>query len=223
VNGSGEQYLREGKDAIARAYLQAVLGDPASAEALARQALADFSGAMNWLEDTPEFEVAHLALDEAGRWTRQTFGCWLTREGTGYFRTCPADLAHNRIGMSVGMTDVVRQCTVCGQEPRLCRHIRGRTYRAPRLLVNGYCNVCGEKECGHQDGELGEVLCIHWIVSCKLKEVSLVRRPAQPMARILKVGVPASEMAANLGPEWVQGMDVSCDRCLSACLGVHDG
>jgi len=66
---------------MARARHRVFLGDEASAEPVVRSALADFAGAMNWLEDTPEFEVAHFWLDQAGRWIRETFGCWIPRDG----------------------------------------------------------------------------------------------------------------------------------------------
>ena len=208
---------------MAKARLQVALGEKYTAEPMARGALAQFRAAMNWLEDTPEFEVAHLRLDEAGRWIRETFGCWLTREGTRYSRTCPADLAHTRIGMSPGMRNVVRACTVCGRDPRLCRHIKGRTYPAVRRIVAGHCNLCDETACAHQDGEPGEVYCGHWIVSADLDEISLVPRPAQPMARIDSVGVPLGELAVTFGPRgWRPGMDVSCNRCLTACHGVRE-
>ena len=95
---------------MARARLEAVVGDRKEAERFARSALADYRAAMDWTEDTPEFEVAHFRLDEAGRWVRETFGCWLTRNGTSYQRTCPVDLAHDRIGLSPGLRNVIREC-----------------------------------------------------------------------------------------------------------------
>ncbi len=221
----GEHHLREGQSLMARARLQSMLGEVASAEELARGALKEFWAAMNWLEGTPEFEVAHYRLDEAGRWIRQTFGCRLTREGMDYSRTCPADLAHIRAGMSPGMKNVIRECTVCGQDPRspTCRHILGRTYPATRRVVGGRCNLCNAAACGHHDGERGDVYCSHWITSAEIDEISLVPRPAQPMARIYRVSVPTTELVATLGPRgWMPGMDVSCDRCLTACHGVRE-
>lgn len=222
MNETGALYMQRGQDGMTSAHLQVALGEAQEAERLARGALADFRGAMNWLEDTPDFDVAHILLDEAGRWIRETFGCWLQRESTTYSRTCPADLAHIRIGFSPGMTNVVRECTVCGQDPRHCRHIKGRTYPAVCRIVGGDCNLCGAEVCDHQDGEPGDVVCTHWIVSCEVIEISLVPRPAQPMARIHKESMSLKELADSLGPGWVPGMDVSCDRCLRVCLGVHE-
>jgi hypothetical protein len=220
VNPTGEAYLREGQGAVAKARLQVGLGEAGGAESLARGALAQLSAAMNWLEDTPEFEVAHFRLDEAGRWIRETFGCWLNRQGTEYSRTCPADLAHSRLGFSPGMKNVIRECTVCGQEPRLCRHITGRAYPAARRVVGGRCNLCDRETCSHHDGEMGTAVCGHYIVSCEIVELSIVTRPAQPMARIEKVSMSTKEIAEHVGAGWHPGMDVSCDRCLAVCYGV---
>lgn len=221
----GEARLRRGQENMARARLQVFMGNEATAEPVARAALADFAGAMNWLEDMPEFEVAHYRLDEAGRWVRETFGCWLKHGGTGYTRTCPADLAHLRVGNSPGMTNIVRECSVCGQDPRspTCRHIKGRAYSATRRLIGDRCNLCDRKDCDHEDGEAGVVVCGHLIVSADLVEISLVPRPAQPMARIGEVDVDVGLLEALLGPRgWAPGMEVSCDKCLSACHGVRE-
>jgi hypothetical protein len=208
---------------MGRARLQVFLGNRDAAEPLARSALADFAGAMNWLEDTPGFEVAHYRLDEAGRWIRETFGCWLERKDTTYARTCPADLAHKRVGLSPGMSNVIRECSVCGQEPRVCRHVKGKSYDAPRRMVGGRCNLCGAHECEHLDGELGLAYCSHLIVKADLDEVSFVPRPAQPMARIGRITMSTDELEAELGPKgWKPGMDVSCDRCLKSCMGVRE-
>lgn len=220
----GPARLVRGQQAMARARLQEFLGNPGDAEPLARGALADFRGAMNWLEDTPEFEVAHYRLDQAGRWVREHFGCWLERDGETYSRTCPADLAHNRIGLSPGMRNVIRECSVCGLDPRLCRHVTGKVYEAPRRLIGHRCNQCGAASCDHEDGQLGLVPCYHLITEVgNLDEVSLVPRPAQPMARLSRVSVPLEDLEAQLGPRgWQPGMEVSCDKCLTACHGVRE-
>jgi hypothetical protein len=216
--------LRRGQLNMARARLMA-LGDghQEPAEQLARDALGDFAGAMNWLEDTPEFEVAHYRLDEAGRWVRETFGCWIKRDGSTYSRTCPADIAHVRVGLSPGMRNIVRQCSVCGQEPRACRHIKGREYETTRRLIDGQCTLCGSEACEHTDGQVGFAVCWHYIVSVDLVEISLVPRPAQPMARIREIEVETSTLKAVLGPNgWLPGMEVSCDKCLSTCRGARE-
>lgn len=220
----GHARLVRGQQAMVQARLQLFLGKRADAESLARAALTDFAGAMNWLEDTPEFEVAHYRLDEAGRWLRERFGCWLERDGETYNRTCPADLAHIRVGFSPGMRDVTRMCSVCGLDPRRCRHVTGKMYMAPRRLIADRCNQCHLTNCDHEDGEVGPVACYHVITEVgHLHEVSIVPRPAQPMARLRRVRVRTEDLDAQLGSRgWVAGMEVSCDKCLTACRGVRE-
>jgi hypothetical protein len=223
---AGDQYLRSGVRRLAEArMMMATGGSPADAERLARGSLADFSAAMNYQEDTPAFDVAHQRLDRAGEWVRQTFpaGCRFKQSGTRYEQTCPAALAHVRLGMSVGMSNVMRVCGVCGQDPRSlsCRHIRGREYTVARQVVAGtYCNLCAGQDCDrHVDGEVGTATCWHLIVSADLKEVSLVSRPAQPMARLTSVDV-SHERLLELNPAWSPGIPVTCDNCLVPCGGV---
>src|SRR5262245_4213319 len=63
-----------------------------------RQSHRTLRSAMNWLEDTPDFERAHWLLDAAGRLARQTFfgGCEIVFEDGTYYQRCPVALAHNR-------------------------------------------------------------------------------------------------------------------------------
>jgi hypothetical protein len=60
-------------------------------------------------------------------------------------------------------------------------------------------------------------------------EVSIVRSPAQPEARLLALPVDKDALIRGLGPKFDYGMPVSCDRCLEPCHGFvetdlsHDG
>src|SRR5262249_44671155 len=95
-----------------------------------REALQAFRGAMNYLEYTEWFELAHERLDAAGKLARQEFteGCHLTFRDGEYYQECPAALAHNRIGLSPGMRVDRLECGICGQDPDDCIHIKGRVY-----------------------------------------------------------------------------------------------
>ena len=126
-----------------------------AAEQRARAALATLRRAMDWLEESPDFEEAHRLLDLAGVYVRRTFGCELHWNGSEYQQRCPVALAHVRVGMSVAYVARERQCSICGQDPDGCPHIRGRVY----------------------DGEL----CFSVVTRADLLEVSLVSRPAIPM------------------------------------------
>lgn len=221
MNDQGQEHLHAGQILLAQARLREAIGEDGG-EQLGRRGLGEFRDAMDWLEDTPEFEVAHWRLDEAGQWVRESYGCWLTYEDGRYQQRCPVALAHNRIGMSVGMKNVVRVCSVCGLEPRLCRHVRGKTYLAARLLVGELCNLCQREQCDHVDGEMGDAQCWHLIVRFDADHIAFVRRPAMPTARITSIDMSNSELAKELGPRWSPGMPVSCDKCLRPCHGVID-
>lgn len=172
--------------------------DPAVAEGHAREALATLRSAMDWLEDTADFEEAHKALDNAGREICTKFGCHLGQEGTKYWQDCPVVLAHNRVGMSVGVIVEAVECSICRRDPEECEHVTGRIY----------------------DGER----CAQVITKADLTEVALVRRPAFPDARVGRIGISIDELQADLGPLWRPGMRVRCTRCLEPCEGVveHD-
>jgi hypothetical protein len=218
----GQRCLSAGQNLLARARLRYFLGEP-DAEALARQAFHRFAAAMNFTEGWPEFDVAHFRLDEAGHWVRESFGCHLDYvEGT-YRLNCPVTLSHYRVGLSPGMSNVERLCYVCGLDTRLCRHVVGRTYDAPMMMVSGLCNVCHLESCSHTPGAIYPVECWRVIVSLRADEFSFVPRPAQPMARVAEVEFDMDVLRATLGASWTPGMPVSCDRCQKGCQGLVEG
>lgn len=168
--------------------------DTGDAEPTARSALGLARSAMDWLEDTDGFDEAHDLLHEIGQFTREEFGCSVTIDEDGYWRDCPADLAHIRCGMSPGLVIGASECSICHQDPAGCSHITGRIYdgeRCHRIII-----------------EIRDVL-----------EVSLVARPAQPDARIQRVSVSTKDLHEALGGTWQPGMTVSCDKCHQPCWG----
>ena len=190
--------LRAGRDAYEEVALacSSVTGPTEPDHRKLREALATLRSAMNWLEDTEHFEVAHAVLDEAGLLARTAFseGCVLPYRDGGYFMECPVALAHNRVGMSAGFVARVVECSVCRHDPDECPHITGRIY----------------------DGKH----CHRIVMQADLLEISLVARPNQPDARIMSMSVGTSHLRQELGKEFVPGMPVTCDRCLSQCDGV---
>lgn len=171
-------------------------GPTAKAEHILRRSLSILRSAMNWLEDTNHFEAAHRRLDDAGNLARQHFpeGCRLTIEGHAYFQECPVALAHTRVGLSPGYIVREAECSICGQEPEDCPHIRGRIY----------------------DGQE----CHRILKQLDVLEVSFVGRPAQPDARIQSVSVDRSELMSKFGAAFSPGVPVTCDKCLTVCHGV---
>jgi len=151
---------------------------------------------MNYLEDTPRFELAHELLDRAGKLARSRFpgGCELTFRDGQYHIECHAALAHNRVGLSIGVIVQESHCSICKEDPEDCSHITGRIY----------------------DGEE----CVQVITKAALQEVSLVGRPNFPDARIHSMTIGIGDLRRKLGDSLVPGTPVTCDRCLSKCSGV---
>jgi hypothetical protein len=88
----GLEILKHGRRLMAKATrITAIEGPTDEAHQSIRDAISTLRSAMNWLEDSPEFEDAHELLDCAGRFARTTFpsGCRLTfRDGTYLSRMC---------------------------------------------------------------------------------------------------------------------------------------
>ncbi len=191
------------------------------AEQDARSALAAYRGSLDWAEDTDLEEEAHRALDDAGRWVRETFGCFLDRSGRTYNQTCPVELAHNRVGLSIGGQAASRVCSLCGEDVSECEHLPGTAYVVPGGSEDlGWCRVCCEEECDHLPTEHYRASVVSKISEMEFVEVSLVSKPAHPEARIGMIPVPVADLVAELGDDFEPGMEVSCDRCLTRCEGL---
>ena len=194
----GLEKLEKGSRMVREA-VQQVTNHPSQgeSESKAREGLAILRSAVDWLEDTDYFEQAHKALDDAGRDIRSEFGCHLTFDPeNGYSRTCPVDLAHTRVGMSVGYIVEEVECSICRQDPEDCHHITGQTY--------------------------GDKVCYRVVTRADLLEISFVSRPGQPDARIHRVSVNRNELEQAIGPSFRYGMLVSCNVCLQRCDGMTE-
>jgi hypothetical protein len=192
------------------------------AEELARRSLHSAARSVWWAEGTALEERQHALLDKCGRWTRRTFGCSLTFRNGQYQQSCPVAIAHKRIGMSPGMI-ADRECSICGEDLSECPHLRSRTYWV-RGGPGGTrdCPVCRQSECGHRADRLYRVGVVAIIREVReLVEVSIVDRPANPEARLTSLPVDNADLRASLGPNFLPGMPVSCDRCLSHCSGFE--
>lgn len=221
---TGDRKLLDGLSQMREA-MQLYDNGSAQAEEFARSALVTLRSAVDWLEDTPAMERGHRHLDEAGAWVRETFGCqvpWSDEHKT-FVQQCPVALAHNRLGFSPELTNIVSICTICGQNPFMCSHVTGRMYEAPRLLADGHCNVCHKNDCvEHETGRLYEIECIHLVTSFSAEGVAIVNRPANPDARILLITLSMAELSAELGVNVTPMTPISCDRCLKPCSGFVD-
>lgn len=190
----GSELLLEG-ERLLQVALRTV--DTRSASDAINEAVRVLRSAMNWLEDTDGFEIAHETLDRAGHLRRSLFPelCVLPLSDQGYAMTCPVSLAHNRVGLSPGYIVRSSECSVCRRDPEDCMHVLGREY--------------------------GGAVCYRIITRAEVIEVSLVGRPANPDARIESIGVSDADLRKRLGPQFERGMRVRCDRCMTPCDGVE--
>jgi hypothetical protein len=126
--------------------------------------------------------------------------------------------------MSIGGV-ATRICSLCGVDFSECEHLPGVAYLVPGGTADlGWCRVCLQEHCNHDDGQTYRVAVVAIITEMRLNEVSLVSKPAHPEARFTAISIPVSDLAEALGDEFAPGLDVSCDRCLLPCDGLqkHD-
>lgn len=196
--------------------------DPA-AEALLRSSLPDYWSAMNWLEDTDSFGVAHDEIHAVGRLLRRDFerGCSLGPRDDGTFaHTCPVYLCHKRFGLSPGFTGD-STCSICFTDASACTHTPGVTYEVAAQL-EPWCNICGDQGCRiHEVGMRYETEAGIVVTAAVLHEVSFVSQPAQPDSRVMEIPIDAQEIRATYGP-LPTGAYLKCDKCLSDCDGFDE-
>jgi len=196
ITVEGLKWLQQGLTAVDTSRKLLAQRAEIEAEVEARRGLELLRSAMDWLENTDDdlFDQAHRSLDQAGQFTRTTFGCRLHRDGTSYQQRCPVALAHNRVGFSVALLIKKSECSICHTDPAQCPHVTGRLY----------------------DGER----CVRELKEFDILDVSLVGRPAQPDARILAISISNADLQAELGADFEPGIEVNCDRCLAPCAGI---
>lgn len=162
-------------------------------------------------------------MHDVGRWTRRSFGCHLTYNGSRYSQRCPIAIAHKRLGMSVAFV-ARRICSICGEDLSECPHIRGRAYWVRGGARDGLeCPVCQKATCEHRSDQLYRVSVISIVKEVdRLREISVVGRPAQPEARLTELPITTDALRQHLGSRFHPGMEVSCDLCLGQCPGFEE-
>jgi hypothetical protein len=196
--------------------------DRDNAEKEARKAIDSIVHAFWWAENSKAEEAQHQLMHRIGRWTRKNFNCQLRFDEEKYYRSCPIDISHTRVGMSIGFI-ANRICSLCGEDLSECAHLLGRAYwvhGGPD--ATGQCPVCNKESCRHSPDRLYRAQVISIVKSGTIREVSLVRRPANPEARLLRIQVTRKDLAEEFGPSFVYGMTVSCNKCLGECPGFSD-
>jgi hypothetical protein len=101
----GRGFLAEGRREIGEIAFLLLRRQPRrTVEDRARAALVTLRRAMDWLEDSPEFEEAHRVLDLAGEYVHGTFGCELHWNGAEYLRSAARILSAARISAAGSTT-----------------------------------------------------------------------------------------------------------------------
>lgn len=173
-----------------------------------------------WAEGGNDEDAMHELLHKIGRWRRRNLGCHLPYDGMQYHRQCLVDLAHLRLGMSIGFI-ANRICSICDEDLSECPHLRGRSYwvRGGPGGSRAECRVCRQKSCSHRCDRLYRAPVIAVVTEGEIREVSIVNRPANPEARLTDVSVSVADLATGLDSHFIPGVTVSCDKCLGDCPG----
>lgn len=220
----GRARLAEARRGAFSAHAALTSGDE-SAEAHARRALLQYRSAMDWLEDSPAFDLAHAEMDALGRVCREQWpdGCEFRPVGNDFIQDCPVALAHTRVGLSPALlADAI--CSICGIDVTTCPHRPGDTVKAvvAARVGKGWCNIDGATDCIlHDIGTTYDAEVVVVITDVhSIEEISFVSRPAQPDARIQSVTIPRGDFESSLGRPLPPGTVPVCDRCLSECGGL---
>jgi hypothetical protein len=164
-------------------------------------------------------------LHQRGSTIHSLFKCPLTFENGSYFEDCPVVLSHIPLGFSVGGSGVAI-CSICGKDPWECEHVTGYVYDGvPTQKILGSCNICGKESCDHEVGKAyDKVKAVRIITDLHIEEISLVKNPMNPLARIQRrsisskdiyLALPPSEKASFIPGETV----INCDHC-AICHGT---
>lgn len=180
--------------------------------------------ALNYLEDHPLREEAHIAIHRAAFAKRGLFGCPITYgEDEEYWTACPINISHLRIGVSAGLVSDF-ECSICAELVEDCDHVMGEHYpKVAKHDAEGICNICGKAGCAHIVGETTMVAALAIARNVKANEVSMVARPRYPLARMVEksydLGLasedPRVQKAAKRG-------DLNCDGDLGPCKGFNE-
>lgn len=192
------------------------------AETLYRKSLVKIREALLW---EPEEKSHRKYLHEVGRLIHDTFGCQFEFIEETYRATCPVLLSHIPYGISIGGS-AKSICSICGKDTFDCTHVKGRIYdNVVTKHFQDICNICGQQECEHKEGEIyNEVKAFSIVVELDLDHIALVENPANPMCCIDACSVPKSEFIEKL-PEDKRDLVlhreifVECHHCL-ICQGI---
>jgi hypothetical protein len=166
-------------------------------------------------------DQAHSMVHRAGELVGGLFGCALKHTDRGWFDACPTQLMHVRLGQSPGMI-VKLACSVCNSDPGDCPHKLGEVYDAVAARHGDQCTICGESEqCGHTVGSVYPTVAGVLHRDLELREVSLVPRPRDPLARIKERSIDPQELIDQFGRVPDSRASLRCHGCMYPCEGVR--
>lgn len=175
--------------------------------------------AMNFLDDDPLRNQAHIALHRASQLRRGLLGCPIEFRDDGYWTTCAFTLAHIRVGFSPGITGTFA-CSVCGEAMEDCDHLPGTRLDHVKQVIGEACNICHEATCEHIDGNTYSATVTPLGVSFRSHEVSMVPRPMFPQARLKEIEV--TDDLGAMDRVLAKAGTLNCDDCFGPCDGLID-
>jgi hypothetical protein len=79
------------------------------------------------------------------------------------------------------------------------------------------------EQCSHRSDRLYRATVVSIVKEVDaIREISWVRQPADPEARLTAMPISTEALAEALGPEFELGMPLNCDKCLTPCSGIED-
>jgi hypothetical protein len=216
------------------------------AEKAARASLQAAADAFNWLDDAyldlgreilvdvgsfmdrqspPQsvgalVELAHATVHASGELVGGLFGCKIVYDDGRWYDQCVVALLHLRFGNSAGLR-VRYECTVCRQDPSDCEHEPGASYITSASRTEDGCSICGQPCCEHVSGRLYKVIARARLADPRLREVSLIPRPRDPLARITARSIEDEHLLKHLGCMPGQGEVVLDHSCMYPCTGFR--
>lgn len=216
------------RDLATSEYIQAVYAHMFHKNRIAREhidkALKAICEAFWRAEGTEHEESQHEMLHRIASWNHDNLGCYLVKSGEDYIQKCSIAITHKRFGFSMGFTGT-SICSLCHKDEFECEHSRDRTYWiVGGVDKDGKCIVCDQQNCKlHDANHIYRVCPSVTIVNPVLHEVSMVKKPAVPTARMTEVPVSRKELEAKVGViDESIGMVYKCDLCKQGCPGFAE-
>lgn len=164
-------------------------------------------------------DEAHSSVHRLGEIYGGLYGCTFDYDDGIWYQECDVHLPHVPIANSMGFT-CRYICTLCGEDASSCQHARGASYEVEVARAEGeVCSLCvhSRESCQHHDGEIVTAVANVMITDIDLREISLVNRARDPLARITSVEVGALELSKRVGRLPVEGERVLCHTCMHPC------